>query len=52
MTLDEKDIELSRLRAIIRQAIWDIEVGRPDMVLECLRMSHIDESPLPERFSK
>ena len=46
-TLDRNAMELSRLQAIIRQAIWDLELKRPEMALLALRYAHIEEAPLP-----
>lgn len=50
--LDKKDMELARLRSIIRQAIWDLQVGESRMALDCLRYSGVEEAELPERFLK
>lgn len=41
-------IEIARLCAIIRLAIWDLELKRPDMALLCLRKAGVKESPLPQ----
>jgi hypothetical protein len=39
--------ELSRLRAIIRLAIYDLGVGAPDMALIALRKAGVQEGELP-----
>lgn len=41
------DTEHARLRAIIRQAIWDLELKRPDMAIIALRYAGVEESAIP-----
>ena len=47
--MDKEEAEIFRLRAIIRQAIWDFEMGRPDMAIVCLRYAGLDEAPITEK---
>ena len=41
--ITDKDLELSRLRAIIRMAILDLNSNKPDLALICLRYAGVEE---------